>query len=85
MDQEMKKEFEDLTQIIKSGFDEVGRRFDEVDKRFEDNRREHQIMHQKLEDIELRLGNVAYNFEARDLEKRITRLETKLNLKAESV
>ncbi|MBI5071672.1 hypothetical protein HZB93_02130 [Candidatus Falkowbacteria bacterium] len=78
MDQEIKKEFEILTQIVKSGFDEMDRGFGE-------NRKEHQVIHQKLEDIELRLGNVAYHFEIQDLEKRVKRLEAKTGLELQEV
>lgn len=41
--------------MIKTGFDDVGKRFDE-------NKNKHQIIHQKLEDIELRLENVVFSF-----------------------
>jgi hypothetical protein len=53
---------EDLAGMVKRGFDDNQKQFQEL---HEENKREHQIMHQKLEDIELRLGNVAYRFSNR--------------------
>ena len=67
------KKIDDLAIAVKGGFDEMNRRFDE-------NERDHKIIHQRLEDIELRLSNVAYRFEIEDLEKRVKTLEAKLNL-----
>ncbi len=73
LNQEINKKIDDLAIAVKKGFDGMDRHFDE-------NAREHKIIHQKLEDIELRLSNVAYRFEFEDLDKRVKKLETKLNL-----
>lgn len=80
MDKEIKNEFHNLGRMIKRGFDDV-------DRRFEENKKEHQIMKVKLDDLEngqeeikLKLDNVAYRFELNALEKRVGKLEFKLGL-----
>jgi hypothetical protein len=66
---------DDLATLIKTGFDSVDERFDQVEGRLKK-------LEQGQENIELRLSNVAYRFELRDLEHRVTVLEKKNNIKA---
>jgi len=73
MDKETKKEFQDLGRMVKKGFDYVDKRFDKVESRLD-------ILEQGQEDIKLRLDNVAYRFELKDLEKRVKKLELKSGL-----
>ena len=89
---------EELAKMIKLGFDGQDKRFDGQDKRFDahdkrfdaHDKRFDKIeqrlntLEQGQEDIKLRLDNVAYRFELRDLEKtvklltfRIKKLEDK--------
>jgi len=84
LNQKIDKKIDDLALAVKKGFDEMskefGGEFGKMNRRFDDNERDHKIIHQKLEDIELRLSNVVYRFELEDLEKRVKNVETKLNL-----
>lgn len=70
MDQETKKEFETLTKIIKESFGGVETRIDGLER----------TMNEGFNNIELRLGNTAYDFEVRELDKRLVRVERKLGL-----
>ena len=62
---------EDLAAMVQRGFSEMK---DYVDKGF-------YTLGQGQEDIKLRLDNVAYRFELKDLEKRVKKLELKLGPK----
>jgi len=68
------KTVDKLAIATKKGFDgihgEMNNRFDRVDSRLEKLERGH-------EDIKLRLDNVAYRFELKELEKRVNILEKK--------
>lgn len=59
---------DDLAVMVKKGFDgmhgEMNSRFNKIDTRFDRLERGH-------EDINLRLGEVAYRFELRELERRV--------------
>ena len=71
----------DLAGMVKRGFDNV-------DKGFDENVKEHQTMMQKLEglengveEIKLKLDQVAYRFEIEELDRRLKRIEAKLGIK----
>lgn len=95
MDKQTKKEFQNLGRMIKKGFDGVDKRFETVDKGFEAvdkrfetvdkrfNRIEGKLdtLEKGHEDIVLRLDQVAYTFELRDLEKRFDKRLKKIELK----
>ena len=77
-----KTTIDDLAIIIKKGFDEVDKRFDGVDKRFDGVDKRFDKVEKRLdnlekghEEINLKLGNVAYRFELIDLQKRVQRVE----------
>lgn len=72
---------ENLAGMIKRGFDGV-------DKNFERNRKEHQGIFTRLdnleqgqEDIKLKLDQVAYRFEIQELDRRLKKVEAKLRIK----
>ena len=73
MDKETKKEFQNLAQIVKKGFDHVDEQFSQACK-------EREELKQGQEDIRLRLDNVAYRFELQDLERRVEKLELKAGM-----
>ncbi len=72
MDKQTKKEFNSLARMIKTGFDatdkKVDKRFDKVEMRLEN-------LEKGQEDIKLKLDNVPYRFELKELEKRVDELE----------
>jgi len=84
MERETKKEFQNLGRMIKKGFDHVDKRFDNVDKRFNKVNGRLDILEQGQEEIKLKLDNVAYRFELKELEerfeKRLHKIELKLGL-----
>jgi len=59
---------DDLGSIIKNEFEKVNERFDKVDDDIK-------VLKQGQENLELRLSNVAYRFELKDLESRVKLLE----------
>jgi len=72
---------DDLAGMVKRGFDGV-------DKKFDENTKEHKLMMAKLENLEngveeikLKLDQVAYRFEIQELDRRLKRVEAKLGLK----
>ena len=65
---------ENLAGMIKRGFDGV-------DKSFDENTKQHQQIFTKLEEITLKLNQVAYRFEVQELDRRLKRVETKLGIK----
>ena len=72
---------DDLAGMVKRGFDGV-------DKRLDENIKEHRVMMAKLgnlengvEEIKLKLDQVAYRFEVQELDRRIKRIEMKLGIK----
>ncbi|MBU4082479.1 hypothetical protein KKB98_00825 [Patescibacteria group bacterium] len=75
MDKETKKEFNNLAGMIKRGFDDVDKRFDGVDKRFDKVESRLDNLEDGHEAIELRLGNLAPQFEVNDLKERVEKLE----------
>ena len=81
MDKDIKKEFQNLARMVKKGFDHVDSRFNKVDKKFNTINNRLDILEQGQEDIKLRLDNVAYRFELKDLEKRLEKIELKLGLR----
>ena len=66
--------FENLAGMIKRGFDGNDKRFDKVDSRLD-------TLDNGVEEIKLKLDNVAYRFEVEELTRRIKRLELKLGIK----
>ena len=72
---------ENLAGMIKKGFDGVDRKFDE-------NTKQHQQIFDRLdnleqgqEEIKLKLDEVAYRFEVRELDRRLKKVEIKLGIK----
>ena len=66
----------------------VKRGFDGVDKRLDENLKEHRTIMAKLdnlengvEEIKLKLDQVAYRFEVQELDRRLKRVEAKLGFK----
>ncbi len=74
-----------LAGIVKKGFDEVAVNLDLVKKELKQDigevRRKVEGIEEDVGDIKLRMGNVAWNFETRELDKRVTKLERKANIK----
>ena len=75
---------EDLAGMMKRGFDEMGgefskinNRFQQVDKRFEQVDKRLGNLERGQEGIKLQLGEAAWRFEVKNLEKRVDILETK--------
>ena len=66
---------DDLGSIIKNEFEKVNERFDKVDERFDKVDDDIKVLKQGQENLELRLSNVAYRFELKDLESRVKLLE----------
>jgi len=66
---------DDLAIMINKGFEtadkSVTKRFDKIDKRLD-------VLERGQEDVKLRLDNVAYRFELKELESRVDILERKL-------
>ena len=72
---------ENLAGMIKRGFDGV-------DKKFDENTKQHQQIFDRLdnleqgqEEIKLKLDEVAYRFEVRELDRRLKKVEIKLGIK----
>ena len=77
MDKETKKEFNNLAGMIKRGFDGVDKRFDKVEGRLDKLETNVGELKDGHEAIELRLGNLAPQFEVNNLKKRVEKLELK--------
>lgn len=58
----------------------VGNGFNDVQKEFEVVKQDITELKDGQEQIKLRLDNVAYRFELKDLDKRVTRLERKAGI-----
>jgi len=69
---------EELAKMVKLGFDGQDRRFDRIEKQIN-------ILEQGQEEIKLRLDNVAYRFELRDLEKTVKSLALKIKKLEEKI
>lgn len=72
---------DDLAGMIKRGFDGV-------DKRFDENTKDHRSMMARLdnlgnsvEEINLKLTNVAYRFEVVEIDRKLKRVESRLGMK----
>ena len=65
----------ELARMVKTGFDEMGKRFDGVDKGFDRVENRLTALETNQEDIKLRLDNVAYRFEIVEVQKRLKALE----------
>ena len=72
---------ENLAGMIKKGFDGVDKKFDGVDKKFDENTKQHRQIFDRLEEITLKLDQVAYRFEVQELDRRLKRVEIKLGIK----
>ena len=68
---------EQLARIIAKGFEGVDKRFDLVITK-DDLNQELTGIKQDLENIELRMGHLAYAFDVKDLKKRVAILERKV-------
>ena len=89
------KKFDGLAIMIKHGFDGVDKRFDIVENRLDviENRldviekrldvieKRLEVLEQEIEAIKLRLTEVAWRFEFKELEQRVRRLEGKVSSK----
>lgn len=64
---------DDLAVMINKGFDTVDKRFDTVEKRLS-------LVETTVEDIKLRMSEVAYRFELKQLERRMEVVESKVGL-----
>ncbi len=84
---------EELAKMVKLGFDgqdkHFNKRFDDQDKkfnkRFDRIEKQINILGQGQEEIKLRLDNVAYRFELRDLEKTVKSLALKIKKLEEKI
>ena len=74
--------FENMGKMIKAGFDGVDKRFEVVSKELELVNKRLALLESGQEDIKLRLDNVVYRFELKDLEERVIVLEKKARIKA---
>lgn len=86
---------EDLARMVKGGFDDVDEGFKKVDKRFDDvdkrfdkvDKRFDKVdvrldrLEQGQEDIKLRLGNTAFQFDVDELKKRVRKIELKVGIR----
>jgi len=72
---------EDLARMVKAGFDSSDKRFDGVDKRLDKVESRLEKIEQANEDIKLRLGNTAFQFDVDDLKKRVRKLEFRIGIK----
>ena len=64
---------EQLAEMIANGFNDVQQSFEKVDQRFEQ-------VGQRFERMELRLDQMTPNFDVKDLNKRVTKIETHLGV-----
>lgn len=78
------KKIDSLAEMTARGFEEVNQRFKQVDQRFdrleEQNNRDHEILERKL-DAEMKWRDEFASPKFKDFERRIIRIECKLNLK----
>ena len=65
---------DDLAGMVSRGFDGVGERFDEVETGLKN-------LGNGVEEIKLKLDQVAYRLEVQELDRRIKRIEVKLGMK----
>ena len=80
--QMVKDGFDDTTKEMKSGFKQIDKRFKKVDERFDKVEDRLEKIEQANEDIKLRLGNTAFQFDVDNLKKRVRKLEFKLGIKS---
>lgn len=64
---------DDLARMVARGFNEVN---EKVDKGFREVGKRMDQLEMEIHDVKLRQDNTAYRFELKDLEERVTRLET---------
>lgn len=65
---------DDLAGMVKHGFDGVDKRFDKVETRLVN-------LKDGVEEIKLKLDQVAYRFEVEELSRRLKRVEMRLGIK----
>lgn len=76
----------DLAVMVKRGFDEtakkidVDQRFDKIDKEIASLKAEVLSIKSDIEDLKLRMGEMVFRFEIKDIEKRLKKLEMKAGL-----
>jgi predicted nucleic acid-binding Zn-ribbon protein len=75
------KTIEDLGMLVQQEFLTVNERFSAVDKNLEKLRNEILELKSDVEDIKLRMGEVAFRFEIQDVERRLKKLEMKVGLR----
>lgn len=71
----MDKKIDDLADSVKAGFEEVDEKFVAVNGRLG-------RLEGGMEEVKLRLTEVAHSFETKELERRVTRLERNAGLAA---
>ena len=69
---------EELAEMVKVGFDSQDKKFNKVDKILANVENKLDTLEKGQEEIQLRLSNVAYRFEVKELEARISILEDKI-------
>jgi archaellum component FlaC len=79
---------DDLAVMVQKGFDKVDEQFHGVSEQFHGVSEQFQGVNDRLdhleqgqEDIKLKLDNVAYRFELKELQQRVELLEKKANFK----
>jgi archaellum component FlaC len=79
---------ESLAGMIKRGFDGLTGELHDIKKDIEELKRRIGVLEQRfgvmeedIADIKIRLGNAAWGFEVRELERRVNRLEKKAGIK----
>jgi len=71
---------EGLARMVKKGFDETAKK-GEVNVRFDKVETRLDVLEDGIEEIKLKLDQVAYRFEIEELNRRLKRVEAKLGIK----
>ncbi|MFH1232600.1 MAG: hypothetical protein V1651_01895 [Patescibacteria group bacterium] len=80
IEEKMDEKIEEFAIIVNSGFDGVNERFDRVENRLDRVENRLDNIEQSNEEIKLKLGNVAYRFEIKEIEGRVEVLEKKSDI-----
>ena len=78
--QKIDQKIDELSLAVAKGFDGVDKGFEHVGKRFDKVEVRLDNLEQGQEAIKLRLDNVAYRFEVKDLDERLKIVEKKLGI-----
>lgn len=78
--QKIDQKIDELSLAVAKGFEGVDKRFEHVDKRFDRVETRLDGLEQGQEAIKLRLDNVAYRFEVKDLDERLKIVEARLGI-----